>query len=471
MKTRKHILLLIFILFAICCKKNEIIENEDNQVEVLKNWLKTNGGVFNNGELNIIENNKIVKILTLDWKKIRNFSYNNVNFTEIPFCFSTNKSIPNTNTIESDPNINSNDSFKIIFQIKDNNQYEVRLLQKFKIVNATETKALNYVNSFTKTNGDQSKIFLFNKFGNYKKEIFKVSNNRNLENCVTFSVPIRQQWCYSSAPMEIVCGMSVVGFNSYTFCEAQSEVQNFNFEDYFNGSGGGGNPSGVAPVPQIIADSIQEPRIKCVFEALMNDSSEFGLASLLAKFQGESGCNVTFKLRDDVALNGALGKTHPIGNGNYEIWINKNQVENSGYSRIWLASTILHEAFHANLLNKVFTTFGETYTNMSAILINDMTLKELVSYVQLSVNGNVSWYHPMHNFMANNIGMLENGIRNFVAQNYPTLFASISSNPNVFRDLAFMGLESYQGFLNIYDSAENLVYLNNLRETINSNCP
>lgn len=472
----------IIIISVVSCKKNDTLDKDSNIKQALQEYLKLHGGKFNDGKLSFFGNNNNVNAtFELDWNSMKTIITNENIYYVIDYTESNENRKTNSTNKTNDTSL-INYQFKLVIQKTSLQNYELRILQNVRSTSLMGNPSFDKSISFFRLNGNQTRSFVINKFNNYRREIYPSINQTRLNSsgqnfrtssCVSFSVPIRQPYCYLESGYDAVCGFSIVGYNSYTFCFSQQQTQEtFNIDDFLSGYGGGGSNGSSNIIPQIVKDSSIEMNngVKCIFEALMSDSSTFGLASLVTAFQGQSGCNIIFKLKNIPVA----GKTSPLGNGSFEISISRNDALDPSYSRIWLASTILHEAFHANLMQKVWATFGDNFTSSSPIPIEDMTLKELISFAEFTASGNVNWNNTMHEFLSNNIFMLESGIRNFVQANYPSIYSSISGNPNAIRDLAFMGMEDYSGFKNIYGDQSNLIYQSNLGLFVNSaatNCP
>lgn len=64
--------------------------------------------------------------------------------------------------------------------------------------------------------------------------------------------------------------------------------------------------------------------------------------------------------------------------------ISSNLAYDPDYSRIYLSSTFIHEAFHAKLRQKALEVFGSTEIQNWPKAIDDMTLKELSDYVEIN---------------------------------------------------------------------------------------
>jgi hypothetical protein len=84
-----------------------------------------------------------------------------------------------------------------------------------------------------------------------------------------------------------------------------------------------------------------------------------GLRSVLSGFFGPN-YNVTFTLSDTMQSDGICKY---LGTNSFLILINANNANDPDYSRIYLASAFIHEAFHAMLRQQALATFGEQTIN------------------------------------------------------------------------------------------------------------
>lgn len=79
------------------------------------------------------------------------------------------------------------------------------------------------------------------------------------------------------------------------------------------------------------------------------------------------------------------------GNNTFLMTINGSDANDSCYSRIYLASIMIHEAFHAKLRQKALETFGEATIAQWPKPIDDMTLSELASYFEADSKADNIW--------------------------------------------------------------------------------
>ncbi|TLM92482.1 hypothetical protein [Hymenobacter jeollabukensis] len=210
------------------------------------------------------------------------------------------------------------------------------------------------------------------------------------------------------------------------------------------GSGSGGTPvnsggggfGGNASVTQIIVDPtiLNDPKANCIYNKIANNNN-FNL--LLNNFRNTTNYNVRF----------ALGNVSPFTGTtrwNYNTRTAEVTIDASALSyqhAIWGAVTFFHEAFHANLQQHAISTFSNFELTTWPKPINDMTLQELVASVDASAAKDQAWSTATHNFMANHIQIMADGLREFVQNNYPQTYAQIGNNPEAYKALAFMGLE------------------------------
>ncbi len=100
------------------------------------------------------------------------------------------------------------------------------------------------------------------------------------------------------------------------------------------------------------------------------------------------------------------------------------------------AKTLLHEAFHANLMQKSYEMFGDYAVGLWAIGPKDMTLDQLMDKIENVTQTNPTLAQKHHEFMAMNINIIKNGLKSFSSVN--------NTNHNSFNDYHFGGL-AYEG--------------------------
>jgi len=244
-----------------------------------------------------------------------------------------------------------------------------------------------------------------------------------------------------------------------------SEEWQFLFSVCIPNSGSSGNGSENETVTITPDSSItNNQRLKCLYAKLFADTSRYGLSKLTAAFQGETGYNLQFVLNDTLSTD---GKTHPLGNGSYQIWLNRNNALDPDYSAIYLASTFIHEGFHAMLAQKAIAVFGSMDVASWPKPINDMTLQELAEYVENHAKDLGVWNGAMHDYMATHIDQMQEAMTSFIHSNYPTTFSSVGSTD--IRDLCLMGLEGTTFFKSQYSSSSNSTFQTNIAKFVGVN--
>jgi hypothetical protein len=168
----------------------------------------------------------------------------------------------------------------------------------------------------------------------------------------------------------------------------------------------------------------------------MSTQLQYGLKSILSSFFDNNIYNLSVKL-DTIDSH---GKTRYLGNSTWQIRINRDEALDPEYSRIWMASTYIHEAFHAKLRQYAFATFGVSAVENWPDSIDDLTLKELSDYVEYYAKQGNIWEGIVHEWMVNHIDQMENSIHEFVQTHYPYVYSQVGAGSNAYRALAFMGL-------------------------------
>ncbi|GAB3636466.1 hypothetical protein GCM10027422_20560 [Hymenobacter arcticus] len=142
---------------------------------------------------------------------------------------------------------------------------------------------------------------------------------------------------------------------------------------------------------------------------------------------------------------GATGKcTWDYGTATANITIDKDSFDLQ--HAIWGATTLFHETYHAQLQQYAIATFGTTVIGNWPKPINDMTLQELVGYVDATAGANAQWKNATHNYMAYNNSIMAEGLRSFVQANYPQTYAQIGSDITKYSYLSLMGLDGTARF-------------------------
>lgn len=176
----------------------------------------------------------------------------------------------------------------------------------------------------------------------------------------------------------------------------------------------------------------------------MNSNLSNGLKAILSSFDNNEVYNVTFKV-DRTLSDTVEATTNYLGNKNFMVRINGSlaypDANGDLYSRIRLASTFIHEAFHAKLRQKAIALLGSDEIATWPKNIDDMTLSELAHYFQLSGEKTTSWNAIGHDWMVNNLDEMAVSIREFVQTYYSTTYSTVGSDLTPYRALAIMGLK------------------------------
>lgn len=205
-----------------------------------------------------------------------------------------------------------------------------------------------------------------------------------------------------------------------------------------------GSPTGTvaaAAAASIKPDTsiTNHPIVECVYAHLMNPNLNRGLKNILSNFDDGQPYNVTFTLSS--GLTDVDGTCAYLGNNAFLITINASEAEDSDYSRIYLASTFIHEAFHARLRQKVLETFGTAIVDAWPKPIYDMTLSELASYFELESKDYNIWDNVEHDWMVNNISTLATSLQQFVQTYYKSTSAAVGDSLAPYEALMYMGLQ------------------------------
>ena len=211
--------------------------------------------------------------------------------------------------------------------------------------------------------------------------------------------------------------------------------------DYSNVGGGGSAGSAGAATSDVTANTTitSNPNVLCVWQHLMSAQLTNGLRTILSAFADNQVYNVTFVLSPSVEGDGA---TSYQGNNNFLVQINASEANDPSYSRIYLASTFIHEAFHAKLRQKALAIFGSTVIASWGTPIDDMDLSELANYFEQESKAENIWESVTHDWMVQNIDQLGASLQQYVQTWYHATYAAIGSNPTVYQDLMYMGLQN-----------------------------
>ena len=225
--------------------------------------------------------------------------------------------------------------------------------------------------------------------------------------------------------------------------------------DYNEGGGGtptagdyssiGGGASGAAG-PDTARSTItpdtsitHNPLVNCVYSHRMSTSLLHGLQSILSYSAGNQRYNIIFTLSADVPSDGVC---HYQGNNTFLIEINAGEAEDPNYSRIYLASTFIHEAFQAMIRQQALAVFGEQAISQWPTPIHNMTLSQLASYFEAESKAANIWESVEHDWMVDNITALSTSLQEFVQTFYQSTYKNVGSALAPYEALMYMGLQN-----------------------------
>lgn len=209
----------------------------------------------------------------------------------------------------------------------------------------------------------------------------------------------------------------------------------------YGGVGGGGASSSGTTTDDITANTTitTNPNVMCVWQHLMSAQLTNGLRSILSAFADNQVYNITFTV---APLDTGDGLTTYQGGNNFLVKINASEANDASYSRIYLATTFIHEAFHAKLRQKALATFGTTVISTWPKPIDDMDLSELANCFEAESKQENIWDNVTHDWMVENINLLGTSLQQYVQTFYHATYAAVGSDPTVYQDLMYMGLQN-----------------------------
>ncbi|MBT2561216.1 hypothetical protein J7E50_10275 [Pedobacter sp. ISL-68] len=208
------------------------------------------------------------------------------------------------------------------------------------------------------------------------------------------------------------------------------------------GGSSGTNNNNVNKIIVTDTSILNSVNAKCALLKLLNNNVKFD--SLLKAFTG-AGFNLTFKVKDLSTSDTLKGRTtyDPANKQNFSILLNRKFVNTA--PPIQIAKTLLHEAFHANLMQRAYAVFGSAeINNLWAKKPEDMALQELMNIFESKLAG-TSIITIHHQYIAQNIAVLVSGLKEF-ARKYDSNFSNY--NDNHFNGLAWEGLDDTEYYKN-----------------------
>lgn len=294
--------------------------------------------------------------------------------------------------------------------------------------------------------------------------------------CITYRIP-------ASSTVTTVNGTyyaDYTGARYCTICSSPSDDDNFNhnrppmppadWQPVYGAVGGGGGSNGGNTTPSYIITvdtSIKHnPKLNCINDKLAVNTV---YNDFIKKFKDNSTYNLLIKAEpinsDDLGVTTYDGK---LQNGNVTITINTNQVDLA--FAIELASTFIHEAFHAfidqNLIQRHLMgaeVFNQTY---AATFDRYVTAQvDSVQKARVALNQPFDPQTVSHEIIAANINKIADGVKEYAEKAWPALKTDPSITFDNYRAIAWgsKGLVGSSSYAKEFDTADKINDLNGKR--------
>lgn len=417
----------------------------------------------------------------LNWEKAKQYNWNSKDYIDVPFEFAEYG-----NVIPGNKDI-SPASFNLVIRKKKPSSYEGALRTSLGgafVEDIVGNKSQKYLQSYQLISGEDANLWVSHnnqsvktafksklkatEFYAKKQELLKnvekggntVERTVTPYECTDYIVT----WYYTVCWDDPTYGSGNVTCKSVPVTEIILECTG-GAEDGNSGGGGSGNsgksvgtnggnnyPPSQEPVEEVPCEdclriekdtSISNNSLaNCLYDALMDPNLENGLASILKALQGETGYNVTLELAN-IASEGLTFQTENASSKDIIMQIKRSNAIDPTYSRIYVAKTFIHEAFHAQLIQYSLKTFGAYTLSSWPKSTNDATLAELMDYVSKESEGNQTLTNATHSWMANHIDQLATSLRSFVQKYYPDKYndPNIGTGLEAYRAMMYMGLQ------------------------------
>ncbi len=236
--TFKFIFLFTILLFG-CKKYGPTFKPEES----MQSWLSVNGGMLKDGLVQIKTANGDQIQGILDWDMMREYRFNNLDYTSVPFRFNGNYIVV---TGDVDQNLLS---FDMVFRKNNYGQYEAALrntLFNTKLKGSSGKEVVKNIVSYHLLNGDESTVWVSDpdfkntkkakrKFDRINTKLNGLQGSKN-EACQTYTYTDRWVESYMEGE-EVICVI-----HSYT--TEMTICSNMEEEEYDGGDWGGGGGSG-----------------------------------------------------------------------------------------------------------------------------------------------------------------------------------------------------------------------------------
>ncbi|MDQ0964628.1 hypothetical protein QFZ20_000031 [Flavobacterium sp. W4I14] len=166
--------------------------------------------------------------------------------------------------------------------------------------------------------------------------------------------------------------------------------------------------------------------------------------SLINAFRGTK-YNLTFRVKD-VMTNDPLARGETINSptNGADIYINLRRSFVNTAPPIQIAKTLLHEAFHANLMQRAYEVFGSYDINNNwTKKPENMELNELMDIFESKLSG-TERADIHHQYIARHIGVLVSGLKEF-ARKYDSNYGNYDQYD--YLGLAWEGLQETKYFI------------------------
>lgn len=176
-------------------------------------------------------------------------------------------------------------------------------------------------------------------------------------------------------------------------------------------------PPVTAPVTIILDPSIlNNQKMNCLMEKLLGLNGNEGNPEFNALLQAfkDKGFDITFKIGatedEDSKAEASISPSNPK---QYSITINQDFIDTE--SQMSWAKTLIHEAFHANLLQKCYELFGNAAVGLWHVGPKELSLEELMDKVFDLTQGNTTLSSQHHEWMAENFEVISDALQSFSA--------------------------------------------------------
>jgi hypothetical protein len=437
---------LALLLILSACRRGADLQSPSNKNSEYKTWLNANGLVFSK-EVLIFTANGITASGRLNWNDSKYFSNGGIELVIVPFTFDRSP-FKGGLVVDTSFSGGSQSLNEIVFWKSSMGVIDARWRHRA-LIPASPTSAMKIIETFYQLDGSIQSVRSHEAGAPpvYGRPANNGSTSRVASCSSPFSVTTHVVNCGGTTMDNTVCVFSKIT-TTYIFCTES------------NGSGGE-QPESIVPedpgytggylefvsateveVASVLPDtSITNNQLaNCLYEKLMSANLTKGISSILSAFNGTS-YHLTFKLGSFPNSN-ISGSTTNTSTNNFVITINRENALDPFFSRIWLAKTFIHEAFHAKLRQKAIECFGTLAISQWPKSIDDMDLSELMSYFESESLAANTWDNANHAWMVNHITLCAQSLQEFVQVFYPDKFNQLSTNGmNPYIALFYRGLE------------------------------